>query len=192
MIDDGALIEADNFGVEQESFFDVVGDGEDGDAELEGALLHAGEEGVAEVAVEAGERLVEEKEFGLGDGEGAGEIDALAFAAGEIAGHAVGERGELEEVEDLLNQMRGWVMGGVGGEADVLTDGEMREEDCALGGVGNGAPVGREILLAEIGFGFGKKAAGGAKDGALAAAGRAEDYGPWGGEVDIHAEMEDT
>ena len=60
-------------------------DGEDGDAAVEGVLLHAGEEQVAQGAVDAGEGFVEEEEVRCGDGEGSGEVDALTFAAGEVA-----------------------------------------------------------------------------------------------------------
>ncbi len=89
MIEDASLFEADDFGVEEEGLFDVVGDGEDGDAALGGVPLHAGEEQVAERAVYAGEGFVEEDEV-CWSCEGAGEVDALAFAAGEITGEALG------------------------------------------------------------------------------------------------------
>ena len=42
LVDDDSLFDANNFGVEDEGFFDVVGDGKDGDALLRGVLLHAG------------------------------------------------------------------------------------------------------------------------------------------------------
>ncbi len=42
LVHDDALFEANDFGVEDEGFFDVVGDCEDGDALLRGVLLHAG------------------------------------------------------------------------------------------------------------------------------------------------------
>ncbi len=93
LIDDETLFDADDLGVEDEGFFDVVGDGEDGDALIGGVLAHAGEEGVAQGAIDAGKGLVEEDEVGAGNGEGSGEVDALALAAGEVAGKAVGERG---------------------------------------------------------------------------------------------------
>ncbi len=88
---DGALLDADHVGVEQEGFFDVVGDGEDGDAELSDVLLHAREEVVSHGSINAAEGLVEEKERGFGEGEGSGEIDSLTLSSGEIAGHAAGE-----------------------------------------------------------------------------------------------------
>ena len=94
-----ALFEANDFCVEDEGFFDIVGDGEDGDALLRDELLHAWKQEVAQRAVDAGEGFVEEDEVRGGNGEGSGEVDALALSAGEIAGKAVGERGEVEEFE---------------------------------------------------------------------------------------------
>lgn len=90
LVFDGTLLNADHLGVEQEGFFDVVGDGEDWDAESGDVLLDAGEESVSHGAIDAAEGFVEEKESGFGDGEGSGEVDALAFATGEIARHAAG------------------------------------------------------------------------------------------------------
>ena len=103
-----SLFEANDFGVEDEGFFDVVGDGEDGDALLRGVLLHAGKQEVAERAIDPGEGFVEEDEVRGGDGEGSGEVDALALAAGEVAGQAVGEWGEVEELEGGV----GWIAAG--------------------------------------------------------------------------------
>jgi hypothetical protein len=90
LIDDGALLQANDLGTEEQGFLYVVGDGEDGDVVLGGMMLHAGQEGIAEGSVEAGEGLVEEDQVRGGDGEGAGEIHALALAAGEVAREAVG------------------------------------------------------------------------------------------------------
>jgi hypothetical protein len=94
---DASGCEADDFGVEQEGLFDVVGDGEDGNTEMRCVLAECGDEAVAGGAVDAGEGFVEEEEAGVGNGEGTGEVDALTLAAGEIAGEAVGEWGEVEE-----------------------------------------------------------------------------------------------
>ena len=110
--DDDALFEANDFGVEDEGFFDVVGDGEDRDALLRGVLLHAGEQEVAQGAVDAGEGFVEQDQVRRGNGEGSGEVDALALAAREIAGEAVGEWGELEEVEGCVDEGERAVGGG--------------------------------------------------------------------------------
>ena len=100
--DDDALFQANDFGVEDEGFFDVVGDGEDGDALLCGVLLHAGKQDVAQGAIDAGEGFVEQDEVRCGDGEGSGQVDALPLSAGEIAGKAVGEWDELKEIEGCV------------------------------------------------------------------------------------------
>jgi len=102
LVDDGAVFQAKDFGVEDQGFFDVVGDGEDRDALLRDELLHEGKQDVAQRAIDSGEGLIEEDEVRGGDGEGTGEIDALALSAGEIAREAVGERGELKELEGCV------------------------------------------------------------------------------------------
>ena len=91
LVDDGTLFHAKDFGVEEEGFFDIVGNGEDGDALLCGVLLHAWQQDVAQGAIDAVEGFVEKDQVRRGDGEGAGEIHALTLAAGEIAGKAMGE-----------------------------------------------------------------------------------------------------
>ena len=47
LIDDDSVFDANDFGVEDEGFFDVVRDGEHGDLVLCGLLLHLGEEDIA-------------------------------------------------------------------------------------------------------------------------------------------------
>ena len=59
-MDDGTLFHADDLGVEQEGFFNVMGDGEDRDALLCGVLLHAWKQDVAQGAIDSAEGLVEE------------------------------------------------------------------------------------------------------------------------------------
>ena len=177
-----ALFEANDFCVEDEGFFDIVGDGQDGDALLRGALLHAGKQDVAKGAIDAGEGFVEEDEVGGGDGEGSGEVDALALSAGEIARKALGEWRELKEIERYVGGGRMGFVADVGREGDVLPDGEVGEEDGALRRVSEIATVGRNSLeglwlvlwfgqsLGERYLGGRDEAAGGPQDGALAAA----------------------
>ncbi len=127
MIDDGALLDANDFGAKQESLFDVVGHGDDGEAELCGVLLHAGEQGVAQVAIDTRKGLVEQEETGCWNCEGAGEIDALALAAGEVSGYAMGQLAEFEEIDCCGDAV---VVGDVAClrcEGDVFPDGEMGE-----------------------------------------------------------------
>ncbi len=97
----GIAAEDDDAVGEQDGFFNVVGDDEDGlgghgllGPELEefGAEVFCGED------VEGGERLVHEEDFRLDD-EGAGEADALAHAAGEFLGVCGFEAVEADGVE---------------------------------------------------------------------------------------------
>ena len=62
----------------------------------------AGAQGGADFGVEGGEGFVEEEEAGFGR-ERARERDALALAAGEFAGKAVGDVGEFDEVEQVAD-----------------------------------------------------------------------------------------
>ena len=86
LFEDDSLFDANDFGLQDERFFDVMCNGEDGNSAVEGVLLHEREQNVAEGAVDAGERLVKKDEVRGGDGEGAGEVDALTFSAGKVAG----------------------------------------------------------------------------------------------------------
>jgi len=179
LVDDETLLQANDFGVEDEGFFDVVGDGEDGDALLRGVLLHTGKQDVAEGAIDAGEGFVEEEEVRGGDCEGSCEVDALTLSAGEIAGETVGERREIEQVKGCVDRGCVRLAADVRREGDVLAHGEVGEEDGALRSVGEMAAVGRETVefaevavegLGEANVGGRNEAAGGAEDGALAAA----------------------
>jgi hypothetical protein len=143
--EDAAVVEADDVGVEEKGFVDVVGDGEDRDVVVAGPVLHGGQELVAEGQVEAGEGFVEEQETGAGCGEGAGERDALGFSAGEAVGEAFGEGVEMEEIDGVFDEGKAEERLGVDleGEADVFADGEVREEGGVLRGVSEGAFVRR-------------------------------------------------
>ena len=61
--------------------------------------LQPSAQGFSHLCVERAERLIEEKHVRL-DGEGARESDALALAAGELIGIAVGEAVDLHEFEE--------------------------------------------------------------------------------------------
>src|SRR6185312_9445005 len=85
-------------------------------------------------------------------------------------------------------------------ESDVLGDGEMREERRLLRSVRDAAIVRwrvSEVFLGavfvgsnEFRFGVWEYTGDGAEDGALAAAGRAEDDRPVAGEVEVEVERE--
>jgi hypothetical protein len=179
---DAACVHAHYVGVEEKSFFYVVGDGEDGDAFGFCAFLHAEQEVVAHAAVDAGKGLVEQEEAGVGDGEGAGEADALLFAAGQAEDGPLPEGPEDEESEGGIDGLRRG-----SGECDVLTHGKMREDGCSLRGVGDAAEMrgdGVDVLPGvalspfERYFKLREQTAGGAQDRAFAASRGAEENRP--------------
>ena len=195
----------DDFGLQAEGLFDVVGYGDDGDAAEAELFAEFGKDGVAERAVDAGEGLVEEHELRVGNAEGAREVDALALSAGEVFGIAVDDVFEAEELDGGCDGVRGFLRRrrGAGGslrEGDVVGDVEMREERRLLRGVGDVAIawwcVGEVVFVAvtvladEARGGVGEKTGEGAEDGALAAAGGAEDDRPVAGDVEIDVERE--
>jgi len=182
-----AFFEADDVRVEQKDLFDVVGDGEDWNFVEGGPAAHGGEEIVAEGAADAGEGLVEEHKLLIWNGESAGQVDALLFATGEVAGKAVGEVFEVEEAEDVLLGWCGFVVGLLG-EGDVGGDRKVWEERGLLGGVGDLAVAGREVgeilwislWIEAREVGVVEEAGEGAEDGRFAASGRAVNDCPRG------------
>ena len=183
---DGAVGEGGDVG--------VVGDEEDGLA----AFFVLSEEGVhdgaAGLGVEIAGGFVGEEEGGLVD-EGAGDGDALAFAAGELGG-AVFEAGFEAEVFEEGDGFgfagagadEGFVPGGGdhGGEEGVFEDVEFGEEvveleDEAEGvvaevGAAPGAGVGEGASAVEDAAGVGAvEGAGDVEEGGLAGAGGADD-----------------
>ena len=133
----GIAAEHDDAVGEQDGFFDVVGDDEDGlgghglvGPELEqfAAQVLGGED------VESGEGLVHEEDFGLDD-EGAGKADTLAHAAGEFLGVGGFEAVEADRVEHLhaaLAALVGSDAAGLQRGFDVLKHGEPGKEREAL------------------------------------------------------------
>lgn len=119
--------EAEDFGVEQEGFVRVVRDGQGGHGADGEVGAKPRQQGVAEGAVEAGEGFVEKEEPGVRHGEGAGQADALAFAAREL-GRAFGQQGlELEKTGEFREAgLRGGEAPECFREPDVVRDGEMR------------------------------------------------------------------
>ena len=85
-------------------FGDVVGDQQRGLLELLLDLQHFVAEQEPCLLVERGERLVHQQDFRLG-GEGAGERDALAHAAGELAGIAVLEAVEPDHSDEMTRAL---------------------------------------------------------------------------------------
>src|SRR6266851_5504219 len=129
-----AIFKEDDARGEQERFAKIVGDKDDGLAEAarEGAeftlKLGAGD------GIESAKRLVHQENGRVG-GEGAGDADALALAAGELvrAAIAVFCRFETDQGKELIDASGG--AGGIpfferGDERDVLGNGEMGEKTC--------------------------------------------------------------
>ena len=79
-----------------------MSDGEDGELAGRECGTEPGKNSVAQGAVHAGEGFVEQQEAGAGARKGAGQIDALLFAAGKLRGTAMPKGFELEELAGLL------------------------------------------------------------------------------------------
>ena len=84
-----------------ERLFLVVRDEDRGDPQLALDAVDGAPQIDADLRVERAERLVEQQDLGAVR-ERAGERDALLLAAGELAGHARPEPGEVDELEQLL------------------------------------------------------------------------------------------
>ena len=64
--------------------------------------------------------------------EGAGDGDALLFAAGEFGGEMVEALGEADAVEEFASAGFGIPFADPGGEEDVFQSGELGEEEIVL------------------------------------------------------------
>ncbi len=87
---------------EGEGFLLVVSDEDRGEAELVVDLPERAAKLAADLRVERSERLVEEEDARIA-GEGSGERDALALAAGKLARVALAEALQLNEFEQLID-----------------------------------------------------------------------------------------
>jgi hypothetical protein len=191
-----ACFEQDEAGAPAGGEIPIVGDGNDQVA-LEGELAQGGEEFDLVADVEEGSGLIEEEDAGL-LGEGAGDEDALFFAAREIAEVAVAEVGAVHGGEGLVDL--GPVFGAfkpgvhVGGAAhhddlfDAVAEGEFEGgfDEGDLAGDGAAGEAG-ERYFAEVYGAAGDwlEAGEGAEESGLAGAVGAEDDGEFaGGEVE--------
>jgi len=107
-----------------------VGDHDDGHAELRLQIAEKGEDGFAGGGIEIAGGLVGEKNFGAID-EGAGDGDALLFAAGEFCGamaKAMGEADALEGFADTGGAIGAIDFGETEWEFDVFFEGHAREK----------------------------------------------------------------
>lgn len=117
-----------------EGFFLIVGDKEAGDVDFIMEFAEPAAEFFADLGIEGTEGFIEEEDFGAG-GQGAGEGDALALAAGELGGVAFFHAAELDEVEefiDAVGDFPGGVFADAEAEGDVFEDGHVLEEGVML------------------------------------------------------------
>lgn len=177
---------------------EVVQDGEDRHVFAKREVAGKGEDAMLVGEVEAGGGFVEEQDAaegsrdagrGLELREGAGEVDALFFAAGERGVEAVGERGEVDLAEGIEGEgaiMRSVTAAGMrdATEAHDLFDAEgeaeiafLRKDGPAAGEVGDG-PGGKRAREEGDGAGVGSEFAGkSSEEGAFAGAVRTDHGG---------------
>ena len=167
-----------------------VGDDDEGDVLLAVEVEEEGGEGVGVVAVEGAGGFVGEEKFGAVD-ERADDGDALAFAAGELAGAVVEAVGETDVGEERLGASTGGAAAagvgiGEGGDEDVFQHGALGQEMVRLKDEADLLVAdARELEVVEAPEVFAVEeelAGGGAVEGAddveeraFAAAGRADD-----------------
>jgi hypothetical protein len=187
LLDAGVVHDNDLVG-ELEGLLLVVGDKDGGEVDVFLEIEEPAAEFLADFGVEGAKRFVEEEDFGLG-GEGAGEGDALALAAGELVGEAVAEAGEADHFEEFVDAVGDFLFGRAvfaadfEAEGDVFKDVEVTEEgvvledeaDAALAGRGVGDVLAVEVdAAAAVGIGV-FEAGHDAQEGGFAATGGAEE-----------------
>jgi hypothetical protein len=113
----------------------VVGDDEEGEAGFAGDGLEDVEDFLGIVGVEIAGGFVGEEEAGL-VGEGAGNGDALLFAAGEVVGFAMGFVAKTDEIEQVVGAVFHFKFvenaGTAHGDLHILGGGEFLEEKMEL------------------------------------------------------------
>jgi hypothetical protein len=110
----------------------VMGNHQDGNVQGAKMVAEIFSQGLAQIGVEGGEGLVEEKKARLND-EGAGESDALLLAAGDLARAAMALCGEVEAQEHGIDAGTALVRRqGMEAVGDVFGDAEMGEEGVVL------------------------------------------------------------
>ncbi len=137
----------------------------------------------AEFGVEVGERLVEEEDLRLAD-DGPADRDALALAAGELAGAAVEKLRDLKDLGGVLHLALDLVPGradGLEAEGEVLAHGHVRDRAHRTGRPwrGRGAAAGTSCIgalsMRSVAVGDRLEAGDHAQQRGLAAAGGADE-----------------
>lgn len=130
----------------------VVGDVDEGDADLRLDALELQLHLASQLEVEGTERLVEQQDLRVVD-ERAGDGDPLLLATGELVRLALGEVAELDELQHVVDLLlHGLDAAAAQPEGDVLVDAQVREERVALEDRVDGAFVrrqGGDVLVAE-------------------------------------------
>jgi hypothetical protein len=131
---DAALVEDGDAVAHRQGLLLVVGDEDEGDADLALDRLEFDLHLLAQLEVEGAERFVEQQHPGAPD-EGAGECDALTLTAGELGGAAGPEAFEAyvrERFAGLLEPLGLGHLADLEAVRDVLLDGHVREQRVVL------------------------------------------------------------
>ncbi len=157
--DDAAGLKQDDARSEEQGFAQIVGNEHDGLAEAARQCAEFALELGAGDGIERSEGLVHEENGGI-SGEGAGNTDALALAAGKFARAAVGKfrwikSNQSQELPDAHGGAAAVPFLKRGDECDVFRDCEMGEKTGVLNDVTNaatktdGVPSGSRAILDE-------------------------------------------
>ncbi len=132
---------------EDQRLFLVVGDEDEGDADIPLQRQQLDLELLAELEIERAQRLVEQQHAAVVD-ERPGERHALLLAARELRRLAVGEGGDLHHRQRLVDpggDLRSGHLLHPQAEGDVVAHGEMGEEGVGLEDRVDGALVRRNL-----------------------------------------------
>src|SRR3954452_1588902 len=141
---DSPLVEDGDPGTHRQRLVLVVGDVDEGDADLALDRLQLDLHLLAQLQVEGAERLVEQQHLGpLDDRPGQG--DALALAAGELAGLAISVAGQADHLQRFVASLRSLGLvdaGDAQAVGNVLAHGHMRGQGVVLKDGVDGTVVG--------------------------------------------------
>ena len=183
VLEDAPFVHEGDMVCQRGGFFGRMGHEDGGDVLTADALVGQAVEVVAQVGVEAGKGFVQEQQ-GWFDNQGAGEGEALLFAAGEAAGFAAGFVFQTDVAQRLHGLCFDFGFGQAAhfeSETDVFLGGQVREQgvvlehqrDVALFGRDGGDVLPVQPDFAAVGF---DDACDDFEQGGFAAAGASE-YG---------------